>query len=401
MPEAHAPHVPAATAAGRNRGRIPVERAAHAAPEPAAARRWVTLALALDELAAARATGAVHVDGPDGGSVYLVEGEVYYVHAGSTPGVDCLLQASGTVPSTVFQTAWAAGAAAGRVGEVLVGSGALSRGEAELCTAAAITDGAFVLLTAGRGPARFAPGERHWWGELRRIGVAALDAQVGKRRRLLERTPPTDVDDQPVLAARRLGRHHVVLTDLQWELVVHADGRRTPRELARLLGRSSFSAVLETRRLVSAGLMRVAPKAPVDPPPPAVSGSPLPRRAARRAAAEPVPATAEPEPSGRTEPAPRPEAQSAPRPEAQSAPRPEAQSAPRPEGQSGSRTEGQSAPLPRRQPGAALKGAFRSRAGGEATPGSDDLPASTGLPPVPEPDSGLLARVRTALEGLR
>ena len=382
-----------------------MERSAQVAGDrPAhAARGWVALGEALDELTAVRATGALHVDGAAGGSIYLIDGEVYYVHAEAAPGVDCLLQASGTVPASVFQTAWAAGAAAGQVGEVLVSSGAVSRGEAELCTTAAIADGAFALLTTEAGPVRFAPGERHWWGALRRVGVAALDDQVRKRHRLLERTPPRDLDDQPVVAARRLGRHHVVLTDLQWELIVHADGRRTPRELAKLLGRSAFSAMLETRRLVTAGLVRVAVASGADPHDranPADSGA---WRAGIRAAGGPPPAAgatgAEPNALAagkaplptRTGSGRRPAAPGDRR--ADQARRPEPEQHPE---------RAHPVPLPRRQPGAALKGAGRSGIGSTSrTTTADADGTASQIPAVPEPDLSLLARVRTALEGLR
>ncbi|TQS46314.1 DUF4388 domain-containing protein [Cryptosporangium phraense] len=361
-----------------------------------APRRWGGVPEALDELTAGRATGAVHVEG---GSIYLLDGEIYYVQTPAAPGVDCLLQASGTVPPSVFQTAWTAGAAAGQVGEVLVKSGALSRGEAELCTATAIADGAFALFMAPPGEVRFAPGEGHWWGALRRVAPAALEAQVRKRRRLLERTPPGDADDQPVVAAGRLGRHHVVLTDLQWELVVHADGRRTPRELARLLGRSAFSAVLETRRLITAGLIRVVAAPPLNLPP----AHAAPSRAVPPYAAPPyVPALP-------VDPGPPAAATSSP-PAISPPPEASQSSGPSSSGSSSSgspsadgpaeatrplpvRRPAHSAPLPRRQPGAALRGVVPVG----PQPG---VPSGSVLD-VPEPDTGLLSRVRNALEGLR
>lgn len=395
---------------------------------------WGSVVEALDELTGARATGALHVDGPVSGSVYLLDGDVYYVHTPAAPGVDCLLQASGTVSPAAFQTAWTAGAAAGQVGEILIKSGALSRGEAELCTAAAITDGAFVLFTtsaADVGQVRFAPEEGHWWGALRRVGAAALDTQIRKRLRLLERTPPGDVDDQPVVAAGRLGRHHVVLTDLQWELIVHANGRRTPRELARLLGRSAFSAIVECRRLVTVGLIQVAraPEEPTGAPrpagqpgptaaaspgadpvpgkPPTAARSTVARSAAARSAstsavgtsggtAEPPPGHT-PETAGTAEPAEgwRTGLRSARTRRKPDLPTRRSESpgskpdlpARRPE-------PAHPMPLPRRQPGAALRGVVPAPVGAEPR-------GEPSILDVPEPDFSLLSRVRNALEALR
>ncbi|MFB9316656.1 hypothetical protein [Cryptosporangium minutisporangium] len=365
-------------------------------PDATGPRSWTAVPEALDDSAANRATGALHVDGSAGGSIYLVDGEIYYVHTPAAPGVDCLLQASGTVSPAVFQTAWTAGAAAGQVGEVLIKSGALSRGEAELCTNAAIIDGAYALLTASPtevGPVRFAPGEGHWWGALRRIGAAALDAQVRKRRRLLERTPPGHIDDQPVVASGRLGRHHVVLTDLQWELIVHANGRRSPRELARLLGRSAFSAILESRRLVTAGLIQVAARGTAELPTPVADPTPV---AAQPPVAVEHSSAAEPQPADASEPSEEPEGwRSGLRAAGGRGTTSGRGSGSRRKPDLPRRTEQTDpTPLPRRQPGAALRGVV------PVGPRADGRSENSILD-VPEPDHSLLSRVRNALEGLR
>ncbi|GAA0227603.1 hypothetical protein [Cryptosporangium japonicum] len=378
---------------------------------------WRSVTEALDESTANRVTGALHVDGRISGSIYLIDGEVYYVHTPVAPGVDCLLQASGTVPAAAFQSAWTTGAAAGQVGDVLIKSGALSRGEAELCTAAAITDGAYALLTAvpvDTGPVRFAAGEGHWWGPVRRIGAAALDVQIRKRMRLLERTPPGNVDDQPVVAAGRLGRHHVVLTDLQWELIVHANGRRTPRELARLLGRSAFSAILESRRLITAGLIQVArpeqasqPAAPVPAAP--VPAAPVPAAPVPAARPASVPAVGGggtgAEPARATEPAPTTERASGDadgpaegwrgglRTSGRGRRKPDLPTR-KPEQPNRRPDPAHPMPLPRRQPGAALRGVV-------PVPPRAETSREPSILDVPEPDHSLLTRVRNALEGLR
>jgi hypothetical protein len=134
-----------------------------------------------------------------------------------------------------------------------------------------------------------------------------------------------------------------------------------------LLGRSAFSAVLETRRLVTCGLVRVVaapdplPLQRAEPAGPAAGKAPLPSRSGRR--------TGGTDPTKRNEPARRPE--------------------PHP------------GPLPRRQPGAALSGAFRGGGIAPRQPAADSEHGNSVLPAVSEPDQGLLARVRTALEGLR
>ncbi|MFG1926306.1 hypothetical protein [Cryptosporangium sp. NPDC048952] len=346
---------------------------------------WRTLVEALDESTTNRATGALHVDGVISGSIYLIDGEVYYVHTPAAPGVDCLLQASGTVATPAFQSAWTTGAASGQVGDVLVKSGALSRGEAELCTASAITDGAYALLTASpadTGPVRFAAGDGHWWGPVRRIGADALDVQIRKRKRLLERTPPANVDDQPVVATMRLGRHHVVLTDLQWELIVHANGRRTPRELARLLGRSAFNTILESRRLVTAGLIQVARQEPAPEP----TARPTSTEAVDSTTADPQPTEAAGESGEGWRSGLRGAGRSSRR-------KPELPTR-KPELPTRRPDPAHPMPLPRRQPGAALRGVVPMQPRAEAA-------REPSILDVPEPDHSLLSRVRNALEGLR
>ena len=44
----------------------------------------------------------------------------------------------------------------------------------------------------------------------------------------------------------------------QWELLVHADGQRTPADLAQLLGRAGYATIQELRRLAALGPDRAA-----------------------------------------------------------------------------------------------------------------------------------------------
>jgi hypothetical protein len=55
--------------------------------------------------------------------------------------------------------------------------------------------------------------------------------------------------------ARRLRGQFVALTAVQWEVVANADRRRSPIDLARLLGRDAFTVMLEVRRMAGAGLV--------------------------------------------------------------------------------------------------------------------------------------------------
>ena len=60
-----------------------------------------------------------------------------------------------------------------------------------------------------------------------------------------------------VIPAPRPPRERVTLTAPQWELLVHADGQRTPADLAQLLGRAGFATIQELRRLAALGLIEL------------------------------------------------------------------------------------------------------------------------------------------------
>ena len=79
-----------------------------------------------------------------------------------------------------------------------------------------------------------------------------------RRIRLLEETfPDPRLDSAPVTPASRPPRERITVTAPQWELLVHADGQRTPADLAQLLGRAGYATILQLRRLAAAGLLEL------------------------------------------------------------------------------------------------------------------------------------------------
>jgi hypothetical protein len=90
-----------------------------------------------------------------------------------------------------------------------------------------------------------------------------------------------------------LSSQFVALGALQWEVVASADRRRSPVDLARLLGRDTFTILLEVRRMARSGL--------VEPGRPGGSAAAESIATVRARAAEPVPP-----PPVRTEPPPVP-----------------------------------------------------------------------------------------------
>lgn len=62
-----------------------------------------------------------------------------------------------------------------------------------------------------------------------------------------------------MVPVRRVTRQRVILTGLQAEILLNADGRRTPPQLARELGRTVFACLLAVRGLAAASLLRIGP----------------------------------------------------------------------------------------------------------------------------------------------
>lgn len=220
-----------------------------------ASRPPSTLRGALEPWCAVGATGALRVEDPPGGAIYIVDGRLSYAECGLVSGVDKLLTASGRVPADVWRAAVASGRATGRIGDTLIADGHVSRNELALSALSALMDAAFFLLDAAVG-AQFEPEAVNPLGAFCELEFAAVCAEVDRRRRLLDDVwPDPAIDTAAVVPARRLRGHQVSLTAAQWEIVANADRRRSPADLARLLGRETFVMLLEARRLVRSGLI--------------------------------------------------------------------------------------------------------------------------------------------------
>ena len=214
----------------------------------------------LTQAAGERQTGALvvggHPGGSPGGAVYLHEGAVIYAESPAAPGVGELLTSSGRLAGRTWQAALDAGSAQSRVGRLLLDQGHLTQGELELCVLGAIYDAAYFTLAPANAPVEFRAGAGHWLGSVVRVDAAAVNRESRRRVKLLDEIfPHAQVDSAPVTPVPRAPVERVTLTALQWELLVHADGQRTPADLAQLLGRAGYATVQELRRLAALGLI--------------------------------------------------------------------------------------------------------------------------------------------------
>ncbi|MFH8384394.1 hypothetical protein ACH4E7_26200 [Kitasatospora sp. NPDC018058] len=236
----------------------PVAPTSPVAPRGQVAPRTPGEAVAL--LAARRATGALY--GPLG-SLHLVDGQVTAAESLRAPGLADLLTGCGRIAPEGWAELLRLHSAQGRVGEVLVDQGLLTRGELELGHLGTLFDAAyFVLADRAGGTWRFEPDVRHWLGPVAAVDPARLHREVERRGRLLDRIWPwPQLDTAPVRPVEHTRRpSHRPPGRRRRELLDHADGRRTPADLARLLGRSGFGVTADVRRLAAAGLLDVPRK---------------------------------------------------------------------------------------------------------------------------------------------
>jgi hypothetical protein len=194
------------------------------------------LARTLGALERERATGLLRIG--DDGAFHLDGGAVTHAASRHAPGP-------------------------GDLNRTLTGSGP------ELPALLAMFDAAFFLLGSEAEPVfTEGPAAR---GPVRPITAATLVHERRRRRSLLDSAwPHPDADAAPVIPVRRVRRQRVILTGLQAEILLNADDRRTPAELARDLGRTAFACLLAVRGLAAAALVR--PARPRDPAPPATPG---------------------------------------------------------------------------------------------------------------------------------
>ncbi|WP_248959248.1 hypothetical protein [Sphaerisporangium perillae] len=232
----------------------------------------------LGGLAKDRATGSLRVG--RAGCVYLSGGRVTYVESTSAPGVEQILVTSGRVGAATMRSARQSAVGRADGGETLVRQGLLARGELQLCVLGAILDAAFFVLAAKGTRPRFKEGDRHWLGDQWYFDTAGLLRECRRRRAQLDHVwPYPDVDSRPVVITPRISAQRVVLTSLQWEVLVSADATATPIDLARRLGRPAYSVLLAVRQLGVAGLL-LDPVGAQDAVP--AAGAPaLPKRAGR------------------------------------------------------------------------------------------------------------------------
>ncbi|NJP90570.1 transcriptional regulator [Nonomuraea sp. FMUSA5-5] len=206
-------------------------------------------------LARERSTGALQVG--RSGTIFLSEGRVTYMECAQTPSVERLLAARGLMSEAALRRLQDDGGC-----EKLLADGALTPGELQYAVLGGVLDAAFFLLPVSGARPKFRPGEQHWLGGQWFFDVPGLVRECARRRaQLAEIWPSADVDSLPVRPLPRLPGHGVTLSRVQWEVIVRADHKATPLELAKQLGRPAYPVLVAVRRLAASGLL-AAPDLP-------------------------------------------------------------------------------------------------------------------------------------------
>jgi hypothetical protein len=218
----------------------------------------LSLVDALEPWCMAGASGALRILGPPGGAVYLAGGRITYAETQITCGVNRMLTASGRMSTETLRASLGAARTDG-VAVALTRPGLLNPIELEAMFLAAVHSAAFVAFDT-HTDVRFEMGAEHPLSGVVGIELAAARSEIARRHDAMHQAwPYAIVDTSPVIPARRLDGHQVALTALQWEIAVNAGRRRTPFDIARLLGRDTYATLLAARRMVGSGLIQAPP----------------------------------------------------------------------------------------------------------------------------------------------
>ncbi|GAB3671006.1 hypothetical protein GCM10027589_39750 [Actinocorallia lasiicapitis] len=201
------------------------------------------------ELARERATGVVRIGHE--GAFHLVDGAAVFAECVLVPGLGRMLTSSGRLREADWRAVQAAGSADAWLG----------RAELEGYALIALFDAAYYLLPSTAELA-FTESEPFWLAPLRGVAIETLYYETGRRRERLDHAWPSAVlDEAPVEPVRRVRRQRLMLSGLQAELLLNADGRLDPAGLARELGHTRYGCTLAVRGLAASGLVAVPPGA--------------------------------------------------------------------------------------------------------------------------------------------
>jgi hypothetical protein len=206
-----------------------------------------------------RATGVLRVTGEPGGVIHLDDGKISAISTPGAPDAEAILLRSGRVPEAAWSAVFAAAAASGRMGDELVNRRLIGAGELEAVARTAMADAMFVLTAGQVEECRL---EEPTVGSLLPLDPPAdaewLLAEADRRLKVLATLDsPIGHDRDRVTVVQGAWQPRVGPGDGQAEIVALANGRRTARDMAFVLGRGVYAVTLQLSRMCDAGVLVV------------------------------------------------------------------------------------------------------------------------------------------------
>ncbi|WP_435108499.1 hypothetical protein [Nocardiopsis synnemataformans] len=204
-------------------------------------------------------TGALRLTGPPEALVHLNAGRVTAVTTPAAPTPETLLVRSGAVPAGAWADAYEAAAHTDGLARELLSRGAVSAAVLELACATALADGVLALCLSPetRVEAVLADAAPPLLGLEHGLDPQEVLAEAGRRLAFLADrwgAPAELARHRPVSA----GPVRDSLPSAYRLLLTQANGRRTPRDLAFVLGRGLTGVMADVARLTERGLLEAA-----------------------------------------------------------------------------------------------------------------------------------------------
>ncbi len=219
---------------------------------------------ALLDCAADSLTGALRLTGEPGGAIYFANGAITAIDTPGAPGPEVILLRSGRVGEQSWAAAFAAGAAGGRMGAELHTRGLVGSGELEALLRVVLADGMFVLAS---GHTEACEVDKAPTDHLLPLSPAAdprwLLSEAARRMRALKALPtPIEHDRDRMTPVPGLLPPGGTAGAAEDKILALANGRRTARDMAFVLGRGVFAVSLQLARMHEAGLVMIDSRRP-------------------------------------------------------------------------------------------------------------------------------------------
>src|SRR5450755_481217 len=209
------------------------------------------------DCAAKGTSGLLRVTGEPGGVIDLADGGITAISTPGAPDPEAILLRSGRVQEAGWSAAFAAAASDGRMGSELVRRELIGAGELEALLRLALADALFALAAGQVDDCQL---EQSAADSLLPLQPAAepgwLLAEAARRIQVLAALPnPIAHDRDRVASVQGAWTPRVGPGDGRAEILALANGRRSARDIAFVLGRGVYAVTLQLARMCDGGLL--------------------------------------------------------------------------------------------------------------------------------------------------